>query len=109
MLYELVSCGNHQRNIAEREIQTAKNNFLAILCGAHDDFPMHLWCQIPPQSEWQMNMLRKSNVAPNVSVYAHSHGQHDYMRHPWPPVGFPFQVNEPAEFWKSWYKHTMSG
>ena len=43
MSYKLVPPGNHRRNNAERSIQTAKNNFVAVLCGAHDEFPMHLW------------------------------------------------------------------
>ena len=58
MSYKLVPPGNHQRNIAERAIQTAKNHFVSGLCGAHNDFPMHIWCRLLSQSEWQMNMLR---------------------------------------------------
>ena len=103
MSYELVPPGNHRRNISEQAIQTENNNFVAVLCGIHDDSPMHLWCRLLPQAECQMNMLRQSNVFLNVSAYARIHGQHDYMRHPWAPVECPVQVHEPS------YKRKTSG
>ena len=109
MPYELVPPGNHRRNIAERAIQTAKNHFVAVLCGSHHDFPMQLWWRLLTQAEWQMNMIGQSNVAPNVSEYAHIHGQCDYMRHPWAPVGCPFQVQNIEDKRKNWDKHTTSG
>ena len=109
MSYKLVPPGNHRRNIAEREIQTANNHFVWVLCGDHNDFPMHPWCQLLPQSEWQMNMLRQSNIAPNVSAYAHIHGQHNYMCRPCTPVWCPFQVHEPSDNRKSWDNHATYG
>ncbi|KAL7525440.1 hypothetical protein ACHAWF_004304, partial [Thalassiosira exigua] len=105
MTYELVPPGNHRRNIAERAIQTAKNHFTAVLCGTADSFPMHLWCRLLPQSEKQLNMLRQSNVTPKISVYAHVHGPHDFMRHPWAPLGSEMLMHEPAAKRKSWDKH----
>ena len=48
MSYELVPPGDHRKKIAERAIQTAKNNFILVLCGAHNDFPMHPWCRLLP-------------------------------------------------------------
>ncbi|KAL7537341.1 hypothetical protein ACHAWF_005737, partial [Thalassiosira exigua] len=105
MDYELVPPGNHRRNIAERAIQTAKNHYTAVLCGTADSFPMHLWCRLLPQSEKQLNMLRQSNVAPKVSAYAHVHGQHNFMRHPWAPLGSEMLMHEPAAKRKSWDKH----
>ncbi|KAL7524712.1 hypothetical protein ACHAWF_003918 [Thalassiosira exigua] len=66
---------------------------------------MHLWCRLLSQSENQLNMLRQSNVAPKVSAYAHVHGQHDFMRHPWAPLGSEMLMHEPAAKRKSWDKH----
>ena len=109
MSYELVPPSNHRNNIAEWAIQTANNHFVEVLCGAHNDFQMYLWCRILPQAEWKMNMLRQSNVAPNVSAYAHIHRQHDYMRHPWAPIGCPVQVHGPAYKSKRWDKHAAAG
>ena len=107
--HELVPPNNHRRNIAERSIQTGKNHIVSVLCGCHNDFPMHLWCRLLPNIEWQINLLRQSNVAPNVSAYAHVHGQHDFLRQPFAPLGCPVQVHVPPANRKSWAKHTESG
>ena len=106
--HELVPPNNHRRNVAERAIQTAKNHIVSVLCGCHDDFPMHLWCRLLPNIEWQINLLRQSNVTPNVSAYAHVHGPHDFLRHPYAPLGCPVQVHVPPANRKSWAKHTES-
>ncbi len=66
--YKLVPPGEHRRNIAERAIQTWKNHFVGVLTGLHGSFPMHLWCRIIPQAEMQLNLLRNSTIAPNVSA-----------------------------------------
>jgi hypothetical protein len=34
-----------------------------------------------------VNLLRQSNVAPKVLAYAHAHGQHNYMKHPFAQLG----------------------
>jgi hypothetical protein len=49
--YELVPPHNHERNKAERAIQTFKNHFVSILCGADKDFPLYLWSDILRQAE----------------------------------------------------------
>lgn len=70
---------------------------------------MHLWCRLLPNIEWQINMLRQSNVTPNVSAYAHVHGQHYFLRQPFAPLGCPVQVHVPPSNRKSWAKHTENG
>ncbi len=40
---QLVPPDTHQRNLAERAIQTFKNHFIAILSGVDESFPMPLW------------------------------------------------------------------
>ena len=42
MVWEFVPPGQLKRNIAERAIQKAKDNFVAILVGVSTTFPMHL-------------------------------------------------------------------
>ena len=76
MKYQLVPPHNHRRNIAERAIQTFKAHFISTLCGVDPNFPLALWCYLLPQAEMTLNML-----TPNVSSYAHLHGQHDYNAH----------------------------
>jgi hypothetical protein len=48
MMYQLVPLHDHQRNLAEKAIQTFKAHFISILCGTNTDFPLHLWDQLLP-------------------------------------------------------------
>ena len=43
MAYQLVPPHDHWRNKAEKAIQTFKDHFVAILCGADTSFPLNLW------------------------------------------------------------------
>ncbi len=57
MTYELVSPKENQRNMAEKAIQTFKDNFVGVLSGCAPSMPIHLWCQLLPQVEWQLLLL----------------------------------------------------
>jgi len=46
MTYQLADAHDHRCNIAEKAIQTFKDHFVPVLCGADDNFPMHLWDQL---------------------------------------------------------------
>ena len=59
MTYQLVPPDDHRRNIAEKAIQTWKDHFVSTLSGTADNFPLHLWCQLIPQMEHQLNLLRQ--------------------------------------------------
>ena len=58
--YELVPPHNHERNKAEKAIQTFKNHSVATLCGTDKDFPLYLWSDILRQTEHTLNLLRPS-------------------------------------------------
>ncbi len=58
MTYQLVPMDNHRRNAAEKAIQTWKDHFVAVLSGTADDLPLHLWCQLLPQTERQLCLLQ---------------------------------------------------
>ena len=58
MTYQLVPPHDHRRNIAERAIQTFKAHFISILCEVDNNFPIALWCQLLPETEMTLNMLR---------------------------------------------------
>jgi len=58
--YELVPPDEHRRNIAEKAIQTFKDHFIGVLSGCAKNMPMHLWCQLLPQVERQLLLLRQS-------------------------------------------------
>ena len=42
MKYQLVPPHDHRRNVAEKAIQTFKDHFLSVLCGADINFPLRL-------------------------------------------------------------------
>ncbi len=57
MTFQLVPPHDHQRNIAEKAIQTFKGHFMSILCRTDKNFPLHLWCHLLPQAKHTLNML----------------------------------------------------
>ena len=71
MSYQLVPPHNHHCNIAKKAIQTWKDHFISVLSGTDENFPMHLWCQLLPQAERQLNLLMQTNINPKISTYAY--------------------------------------
>jgi hypothetical protein len=57
MTYELVPPDDHQRNMAEKAIQTFKDHFYGILSRYAPTFPLYLWCQLLPQVKQQLLLL----------------------------------------------------
>ncbi len=60
MTYELVPPEEHQRNMAEKAIQTFKDNLVGVISGCAPSMPIHLWCQLLPQVKRQLLLLRQS-------------------------------------------------
>ena len=87
MKYKLVPPENHQQNLAEREIQTFKAHFIAILAGIGDKFPLSMWCYLLEPTELTLNLLRQSKIVPKISAYVHIHRLHNYMKKPLAPLG----------------------
>jgi hypothetical protein len=80
---QLVPSDNHRQNLAERAIQTFKNHFKSVIAGVDESFPMRLWDKILPQVFLILNLLRQSNAAPTVSVYAYINGPLTKMQCHW--------------------------
>jgi hypothetical protein len=57
MTYVLVPLEDHQRNLAKKSIGTFKDHFIGVLSGCAKSMPMHLWCQLLLQVEWQLLLL----------------------------------------------------
>jgi hypothetical protein len=55
--HQLVPPHLHRQNAAERAIQTFNNHFVEGLCSLDKKFPMHLWCEILPQSTLTLNLV----------------------------------------------------
>jgi hypothetical protein len=93
MKHKLVPPGNHMHNLAERAIQIFTHHFISILSGVDDKFPLSLWCHLLSPAELTVNLLHQSNITPKISAYAHVHGQHNYMRKPFAPLGCAVQAH----------------
>jgi len=109
MTHELVPPNCHRRNMAERAIQTFKNHFVAILSGVDDRFPLSLWCYLVRPAKLTVNLLRQSNVVPKISAYAHVHGQHDYMKHLFTPLGCSVMAHVKPKNRRTWDVHGEVG
>ena len=82
MEMELVPPGCRHQNAAEVAIRNFKAHFLSVLAGVVDDFPLHLWDRLLPQTEITLNLLRQSNATPTVLAYAHLSGPFNYNKLP---------------------------
>jgi hypothetical protein len=92
----------HQRNAAERAIQTFKNHFIAGLCTTDPNFPLQLWDRLLEQSDITLNLLRASRVNPKLSAYAQVFGQFDFIATPMAPPGIHVLVHEKPQERQSW-------
>ena len=106
---ELTPADMHRRNIAEKGIQTFKGHFISVLAGIADDFPIREWDELLPQTIVTLNLMRQSNVAPNVSAYAYHHGSFDYNRTPIAPMGCGVQFHIKPNRRRTWGEHSMDG
>ena len=108
MTYQLAPPGGHFKD-AEKAVQVAKDHLISILCGTSKNFPMQLLDRLVPQAEATLNMLRPARVAPNVSVYAYMHGQHNFNAHPLAPLGMEVEMHLKPDARETWQEHSASG
>eukprot|EP00804_Cyclotella_cryptica_P028250 CCRYP_014606-RA/>CCRYP_014606-RA protein AED:0.44 eAED:0.44 QI:0/-1/0/1/-1/1/1/0/272 len=100
LTYQLVPPDDHRRNVAKRAIQTWKDHFIAILSGTTDKFPLHLWCQLIPHMERQLNLLQQSNANPKISRY---------NALPFVPLGMEALVHNKPTRCKTYAQHCSKG
>ena len=87
MNIQFVEPQQHRVNASERAIQTFKNHFISGLCTAHPQFPLQLWCEILPQSEITLNLLRRAQCNNKLSAYAVLEGKFNFDKMPLAPPG----------------------
>ncbi len=109
MTQELVPLACRHPNIAKKAIQTMKNHFVSLLGRVYDRFPLSMWCHLVWPAELTINLLQQSNVAPKVSVYAHVHGQHHYMKCPFAFLGCAVIAHVKPQNRQSWDVHADTG
>ena len=64
----------------EVAIRDFRSHILSVLARTEDGVPLLLWDRLLPQTYITVNLLMKSNAAPNVSTYAHLSGTFDYNK-----------------------------
>ena len=106
---ELTPADQHRRNAAERAIQTFKGHFISVLAGVDNSFPINQWDELLPQTILTLNLLRQSNVAPNISAWAYHHGSFDYNRMPLAPMGCAVQFHIKPSRRKTFGEHSEDG
>ena len=110
MTYQLVPPHDHRRNVAEKAIQIFKDHFVSVLCGTDIKFPMRLWCELLPQVEDQINLLRKSRVDPTKSAFEILRKEkHDFNANPFAPLGSAVEMHVMPSKRRTFEEHTKSG
>ena len=84
---ELTPADQNRRNAAERAIQMFKGHFISVLAGVAEGFPINQWDELLPQTILTLNLLRQSNLDPNISACTYHHGSFDYNPMPIAPMG----------------------
>ena len=105
----LVPTHLHQRNAAERAIQTFKNHFIARIVSTHKDLPIHLWCYLLPQAIVTLNLLSPSRIKPTLSAHAELHGLFDFNTTPFAPPGTKVILHQKPTIRKSWAPQGKDG
>ncbi len=100
---------DHRRNKVEKAIQTFKDHFVAILCGADTLFPLNLWDLLLRQAEHTLNMLHPSRMTPTVSAYTYLWGQHDYNSDPLAPLGCKVESHLVPIIHETWAPQRQAG
>ena len=108
MKYELIPPGNQSRNHAEHAIQAFKVHFILILAGDDDKSPLSLWWHLSKPTEFALNLLHQSNVAPTISAFTHVHRPHYYMKKPFMLLFCAIQAHIKLENPHTWDTHLDS-
>ena len=85
--FQLVPPNSHRRNLAERAIQTYKNQFKVGLATTDPKFPFSEWDRLIQQANITLNLLRTAIVNTKLSEYAYIYGQFDFRATPLTPMG----------------------
>ena len=103
--WQLVSPGNHRRNVAERQIRTFKNHFISILSGTDPEFPLHLWDKLIPQACITIKPFHNSHRNPHLSAKDHLNGNLDYNTTSLASPGTKVLAFEPSDKGNTWETH----
>jgi hypothetical protein len=103
--YQLVPPNCHRHNAAERAIRTFKEHFVARISSVDPSFPFHLWDRVLPQSEITLNLLRTSQLHPQLSAAAHFYGLVDCNKTAFATPGCNIIAHEKPGKRQTWAPH----
>ena len=95
--------------MAEVGIKSFKSHFIAILAGLPDSFPLRLWCELVPQAELTLNILRPSHARPMVSAHTYVHGAFNFDQTPIAPIGCELQCHKKPNTRETRAEHSVDG
>jgi hypothetical protein len=79
---QLIEPHNHRVNAAECAIQTFKDAFIAALATTDSEFPLQLWDRLMLQVRDTLNLMRASQINPEILAYEAIKGPYDWNRYP---------------------------
>ena len=80
--------------MAEREIRTCKNHFIAGTASTEKDLPIRLWDKLIDQATMTLDMLRTLGRNPHISAYSDIYGEFDSNKTPMAPPGTKIVIHE---------------
>ena len=83
-----------------------KDHFMSILCTTD---PIYLWDELLPQAQIMLNLMRRSNLHPQLSAYAHMYGNFNYDATPMAPAGTKAVIYNSADTRGSWDQRGEDG
>ena len=105
--YQMVPSNVCRRNATERATRTFKENFLRVLAGADEKFPMSMWDRLISQAVITLKLLRKIDLHAQLSARAHCDGQFNCNATTIGPQGCRGLIHDPVQNRLSWEFHVM--
>jgi hypothetical protein len=99
---QVVKPHNHRINAAEHVIQMFKDAFIAALAATDREFPLQLWDKLAPQVQHTLNLLRTSQINPNISTYEALNGSYSWDCYPLAPPGCKAVIYKALAVHGSW-------
>jgi hypothetical protein len=109
MEYQLVPPHYHRCNVAERAIQTFKEQCVAGISFVDPTFPLHLWERLLAQADITLNLLRTSGLHLQLSAATHFHGIVDYNKKAFAPPWCKIIADEKPAKRRTWEPHGQHG
>jgi hypothetical protein len=85
--FQLIEPHNYHLNALERTIQTFKNRFIGALGMTNANFPIQHWYKLTLQVQGLINLLRQSQINPNMSGNKALKGPYKWNQYPMAPPG----------------------